>query len=351
MNAALPTTSITRTQRDGPRRPPSGEEMATYLVTGGAGFIGSNLVHELIRRGEHVRVLDNFSTGRRENLLSLDGKIEVIQGDLGEPAAVKKAVHGTDVILHHAALPSVARSIEDPIATHAANVTGTLKLLVGARAAKVKRVVFASSSSVYGDSLVLPKEEGMRPEPKSPYAASKLAGEGYCLAFWKAYGLETVCLRYFNVFGPRQDPSSPYAAVIPAFITTMLQGEPPTIFGDGLQSRDFTYIEDVIEATLLAARVPAVAGQALNIAGGRQHTLWDLVRILNAVLGTEILPRRARPRPGDVRHSQAEVTRARALLGFRPRIDFEEGLRRTVLWMRASTSGPHPLSQAGLLQP
>lgn len=320
--------------------------MATYLVTGGAGFIGSNLVHELIRRGEHVRVLDNFSTGRRENLLSLDGKIDVIEGDLGEPAAVKKAVHGTDVILHHAALPSVARSIEDPIATHAANVTGTLKLLVAARASKVKRVVFASSSSVYGDSPILPTEEGMRPEPKSPYAASKLAGEGYCLAFWKAYGLETVCLRYFHVFGPRQDPSSPYAAVIPAFITTMLQGEPPTIFGDGLQSRDFTYIEDVVEASLLAARVPALAGEVLNIACGRQHTLWHLVATLNAILGTDLSPRLAPRRPADVQHSQAEVEKARALLGFRPRIDFEEGLRRTVLWIRTSIPPPHPLSQA-----
>ncbi len=314
--------------------------MATYLVTGGAGFIGSNLVHELLRRGERVRVLDNFSTGRRENLRGLDGKIEIIEGDLGNPAAVKQAVHGTDLILHHAALPSVTRSMEDPTGTHAANATGTLNLLVAARASNVKRVVYASSSSVYGDSPVLPKEEGMRPEPKSPYAASKVAGEGYCLAFWKAYGLESVCLRYFNVFGPRQDPNSPYGAVIPNFITTMLQGEPPTIFGDGLQSRDFTYVEDVVEATLLAATVPAAAGQVLNIACGRQHTLWDLVRILNDVLGTETFPRLARPRSGDVRHSQAEVMKARALLGFRPRIDFEEGLRRTVLWIRASTSRP-----------
>lgn len=310
--------------------------MATYLVTGGAGFIGSNLVHELIRRGEQVRVMDNFSTGRRENLLGLEGQIELIEGDLRDPAALEKAVQGIDYILHQAALPSVARSIEDPLASHAANATGTLHLLMAAKTSNVKRVVYASSSSVYGDSPTLPKEEGMRPDPKSPYAASKLAGEGYCLAFWKAYSLETVCLRYFNVFGPRQDPNSPYAAVIPIFIKTMLQGEPPVIFGDGLQSRDFTYIDNVVEATLQAATAPDGAGEVLNIAYGQRHTLLELVETLNAILGTDLSPRFAPPRPGDVRHSQAKVAKAEALLGFRSKVGFEEGLRRTVEWFQSS---------------
>lgn len=307
-----------------------------YLVTGGAGFIGSHLVHALVERGEKVRVLDNFSTGRRENLEGLEGRIELIEGDLGDPAVLAKAVQGIDYIFHQAALPSVARSVEDPLASHAANATGTFNLLLAAKAAKVKRVVYASSSSVYGDSPVLPKEEGMRPEPKSPYAASKLAGEGYCLAFWKAYGLETVSLRYFNVFGPRQDPSSPYAAVIPRFISAMLEGRPPVIFGDGLQSRDFTFVENIIEANLLALTAEEAVGEVINVALGERYTLLTLVECLNRILGSRLAPRFEGPRPGDVRHSQASIEKAERLLGYRPKVGFEEGLRRMVEWFQSS---------------
>lgn len=306
-----------------------------YLVTGGAGFIGSHLVHALVERGEKVRVLDNFSTGRRENLEGLEGRIELIEGDLGDPAVLAKAVQGIDYIFHQAALPSVARSVEDPLASHAANATGTFNLLLAAKAAKVKRVVYASSSSVYGDSPVLPKEEGMRPEPKSPYAASKLAGEGYCLAFWKAYGLETVSLRYFNVFGPRQDPSSPYAAVIPRFISAMLEGRPPVIFGDGLQSRDFTFVENIIEANLLALTAEEAVGEVINVALGERYTLLTLVECLNRILGSRLAPRFEGPRPGDVRHSQASIEKAERLLGYRPKVGFEEGLRRMVEWFQS----------------
>ncbi len=308
--------------------------MTLYLVTGGAGFIGSNIVEELVQRGERVRILDNFSTGRRDNLAPFMERIELVEGDLLDLATVRQATEGVDYVLHQAALPSVQRSVEDPLTTHTNNTTGTLNLLLAARDAGVKRLVFASSSSVYGDTPTLPKEESMLPRPKSPYAASKLTGEHYCRVFTEVYGLETVCLRYFNVFGPRQDPTSQYAAVIPLFITAMLQGRSPTVYGDGLQSRDFTYVADVVQANLLAATAPGIAGQVFNIACGMSHTLLDLISLLNGILDTAITPVYAAPRPGDVRHSLADITAAQRAFGYRPLVSFEEGLRRTVLWYK-----------------
>jgi nucleoside-diphosphate-sugar epimerase len=310
--------------------------VAFYLVTGGAGFIGSHIVEELIRRGERVRVLDNFSTGRRENLAPVLEHVDVIEGDLCDLATVRRAVEGVDCVLHQAALASVQRSVDDPLAAHTANATGTLHLLMAARDAGVKRVVYASSSSVYGDSPVLPKQEDHLPRPKSPYAVSKLAGEYYCQTFAGLYELETVSLRYFNVFGPRQDPTSQYAAVIPLFITAMLRGAAPTVYGDGGQSRDFTYVSNVVRANLLAATAPGVAGRVFNVACGQRCTLLDLIAALDEALGTHVAPVHAAPRPGDVRHSLADVTAAQEALGYRTEVDLHEGLRRTVAWYRQS---------------
>ncbi len=307
-----------------------------FLVTGGAGFIGSNIVEELLRRGETVRVLDNFSTGKRENLVPFWERIELVEGDLRDLPTVRRAVEGVDYVLHQAALPSVPRSVDDPLENDAVNVTGTLNLLIAARDARVKRVVFASSCSVYGDDPTLPKRENMLPQPKSPYAVSKLAGEYYCRTFGEVYGLETVALRYFNVFGPRQDPASDYAAVIPLFITRLLRGQAPTVHGDGLQSRDFVHVANVVQANLLAAAAPGIAGRVFNIACGERYTLLDLIGILNEILGTRITPIHDGPRPGDVRHSQADITAAREALGYRVVVDFAEGLRRTVEWCRES---------------
>jgi UDP-glucose 4-epimerase len=312
--------------------------MASYLVTGGAGFIGSHIVKELARRGERVRVLDNFSTGRRENIAPFLKHIDLIEGDLRDLPSVRQAVGGTDYVLHQAALPSVPRSVADPLASNAANVTGTLNLLVAARDAGVRRVVYASSSSVYGDNPILPKQEDMLPVPKSPYAVSKLAGEHYCRAFTEVYGLETVSLRYFNVFGPRQDPASQYAAVIPLFITAMLQDEPPVIHGDGHQSRDFTYVSNVAHANLLAAAAPDIAGRVFNAACGQRYTLMDLIAILNDFLGVQIVPVHTDPRPGDVRHSLADITAAREALGYRAEVSFREGLQLTADWYREHLS-------------
>jgi UDP-glucose 4-epimerase len=309
--------------------------LTSYLVTGGAGFIGSNIVAELVRRGERVRVLDNFSTGRRENLAPFLQCIDLIQGDVCDLPTVRQAVEGMDYVLHQAALPSVQRSVDDPLATHAANTTGTLHLLIAARDAGVNRVVYASSSSVYGDSPTLPKREDMLPRPKSPYAVSKLTGAHYCQAFTEVFGLETVCLRYFNVFGPRQDPTSQYAAVVPLFITAMLQGEPPIVHGDGHQSRDFTFVSNVVRANLLAATTPNVAGRVFNIACGQRYTLLDLIAILNEILETHITPTHTVPRPGDVRHSLADIAAAQETLGYRVEVDLHEGLRQTVAWRRA----------------
>jgi UDP-glucose 4-epimerase len=308
--------------------------MTLYLVTGGAGFIGSHIVQELVRRGERLRVLDNFSTGRRENIAPFLEHIELVEGDLRDLPTVRRAVEGVDYVLHQAALASVPRSVADPLASNSANVTGTLHLLVAARDAEVKRVVYASSSSAYGDSPTLPKQEDMPTAPKSPYAVSKLAGEHYCRAFTEVYGLETVSLRYFNVFGPRQDPASQYAAVVPLFITAMLQGEPPTVHGDGLQSRDFTYVANVVHANLLATTAPGVAGRVFNIACGQRYTLLDLIAILDEIVDAHVTPVHTDPRSGDVRHSLADVTAAQEALGYRAEVDFGEGLRRTVGWYR-----------------
>jgi len=297
-----------------------------YLVTGGAGFIGSNLAEALVKSSHRVRVLDNFATGARANLTA--GAVELLEGDLRDAAIVERAVQGIEVVFHQAALPSVARSLEDPATTHAVNATGTLTLLLAARRAGVRRVVYASSSSVYGDSPTLPKREEMPTQPKSPYAVSKLAGEQYCQVFAAAFGLETVSLRYFNIFGPRQDPASPYAAVIPKFLAAMRRGERPVIFGDGKQSRDFTYVENAVRANLLAAEAPRASGEVINVACGGRVTLLELVEQLNHLLGTQLDPIFAPPRPGDVRHSHADLTRAAALLGYQPTVDLQEGLAR-----------------------
>lgn len=308
--------------------------MTLYLVTGGAGFIGSHLVRELVRRGQRVRVLDDFSTGRQENLRDIADRIEMVEGSLTYPGAVRRAVEGVTFILHQGARPSVPQSIQDPLGTHRANASGTLNLLVAARRAAVSRVVYASSSSVYGDTPALPKEERMPPEPASPYAISKLVGELYCQIFHKMHGLETVSLRYFNVFGPAQDPSSEYAAVIPKFITRMLAGRPPTIFGDGKQSRDFTYVQDVVEANLRAIGAPQAPGTVLNIACGERHSLLQLLTLLNNILGTDFEPIFAPERPGDVRHSRASTILAKGLLGFEAQVSFRGGLERVVDWFK-----------------
>jgi len=308
--------------------------MATYLVTGGAGFIGSNIVHQLVARGEAVRVLDNFSTGRRENLAGVADRIELIEGDLRDPDPCRRAVDGVDYVLHQGAIPSVQRSVDDPFTTNDANITGTLNLLIAARDAGVRRVVYASSSSVYGDSPTLPKHETMTPRPKSPYAVSKLTAEYYCQVFTEVYGLETVSLRYFNVFGPRQDPTSHYAAVIPIFITALLQGQPVTVHGDGLQSRDFTYVSNNVEANLLAATAPDVSGGIFNIACGKRYTLLELLDVLSNIIEVKVEKVHTESRPGDVRHSLASISQAEAQLGYQMSVDFEEGLRRTVAWYR-----------------
>jgi UDP-glucose 4-epimerase len=308
--------------------------MRTFLVTGGAGFIGSHIAEALVGRGDKVRVLDNLSTGFMSNLAPVRTEIEFVEGDLADRDVVAGAVEGVDCIFHQAALASVPRSIERPLDTHAACVTGTLTLLDAARRAGVRRLVYAGSSSAYGDQPVSSKRETDLPAPTSPYGAAKLAGENYCRAFTAAYGFETVAIRYFNVFGPRQDPNSPYSAVIPLFITAMLRDESPVIYGDGLQSRDFTYVDNVVHANLLAADAPDAAGHVLNAANGRSINLLELIDSLNELLGTDIKPVHAPPRPGDIRDSMADITRARKLLGYQPQVDFHEGLRRSIGYYR-----------------
>jgi len=310
-----------------------GSDGALYLVTGGAGFIGSNLVHRLVQLGARVRVLDNFSTGRRENLADLGSCVEIIEGDLRRPEDVCAVMVGVTHVSHQGALPSVARSVEDPVASVNTNVMGTVNVLTAAKDAGVRRLVYASSSSVYGDNAVLPKKEDMLPRPLSPYAAAKLAGEQLCRAFSVSFGLETVCLRYFNVFGPRQDPESEYAAVIPRFITAALSGEPVTIYGDGEQSRDFTYVENVVEANVLALSCASVGdAPTMNVACGDRcsvNALADLVEeVARRPLSREHLP----PRTGDVRHSQADTTLAEERLGYQPKVNLHTGLERTVEW-------------------
>jgi nucleoside-diphosphate-sugar epimerase len=317
--------------------------MALYLVTGGAGFIGSALVRRLLERGTQVRVVDNFSTGSRANLAEILGQIELLEGDLADPDVARRSAGGVDYILHQAALPSVPRSIEDPVGSNNANVTATLNLLVAARDAKVKRFVYASSSSVYGDTEVLPKVETMPENPISPYALTKLAGEKYSVIFHRIYGLPTVALRYFNVFGPRQDPNSPYSAVISRFISAVLSGQRPTVYGDGEQSRDFTFVENVVEANLLACLADNVSGKVFNVGSGERHSLNDVLRALSTIAGRELNPEYDAARPGDVRHSLADIDRARRLLGYEVRVRFEEGLRRTVQWFqeaRAANQSP-----------
>jgi nucleoside-diphosphate-sugar epimerase len=313
--------------------------MAHVLVTGGAGFIGSHLVEALLRRGERVRVFDNFSTGRHENVKHLHDDIELIEGDLRDFDAVRRAVAGVEVVFHQAALASVQRSVDDPMTTNAVNVTGTLHVLMAARDAGVRRVVFASSSSVYGDTPTLPKVETQAPQPLSPYAVSKLAGEQYCMAFSVVYGLPSIALRYFNVFGPRQDPHSEYAAVIPRFIDRMVRGLPPIIYGDGLQSRDFTYIENVVDANLAAADAPASCSTVFNVGAGERTSLLDLAAQINHVLGCRLTPEHHPPRAGDVRHSLASIEAIGQTLGYAPRITLAEGLARTIEWFRSRYQG------------
>ncbi len=308
--------------------------MATYLVTGGAGFIGSNVCRELLAQNHTVKVLDNFATGRRENLAEIAGDIELFEVDIRDAEGIQPAFKGVDYVLHQGALPSVPRSVKDPVATTEVNVNGTLNVLTAARDAGVKRVVMASSSSIYGSNPELPKHEGMRPMPISPYAASKLANEAYAAACTHVYGLETVCLRYFNVFGPRQDPKSQYAAVIPIFVTALLKGERPTIFGDGEQSRDFSYVANVIQANLKASTAEGGAGQAFNIACGNRISLNELVRELNEIIGTNIDPIHTDPRPGDVKHSLADISAARETFGYSPAVDVRQGLEKVVDWYR-----------------
>jgi UDP-glucose 4-epimerase len=301
------------------------------LVTGGAGFIGSNLVRALLERGDEVRVLDNFSTGYRGNLEELD--VELVEGDLRSYERVATAVTDVEVVFHQGALPSVPRSIQDPLTSSAVNVEGTLNVLLAGRDAGVRRVVFASSSSVYGNSPGMPRHESQRPAPLAPYAVSKLAAEQYCMVANRVFGLESVALRYFNVFGEHQDPLSGYAAVIPKFIRIMLDAERPTIFGDGETSRDFTHVENVVDANLKAADAPAAAGRVMNVAIGASHTLNDLVRALQRLLDSEIEADYAPPRPGDVAESLADVSLARQLIGYEPSVAFEEGLERTIAWI------------------
>jgi UDP-N-acetylglucosamine/UDP-N-acetyl-alpha-D-glucosaminouronate 4-epimerase len=301
------------------------------LVTGGAGFIGSNLARALLQRGDEVRVLDNFSTGYRRNLESLD--VELVEGDLRSYERVATAVNGVEVVFHQGALPSVPRSIQDPLTSTAVNVEGTLNVLLAARDAGVRRIVFASSSSVYGNAPGMPRRESQPVAPLAPYAVSKLAAEQYCMVANRVFGVETVALRYFNVFGEYQDPRSGYAAVIPKFIRLMLDGERPTIFGDGETSRDFTHVENVVEANLAAAVEPAAAGRVMNVAIGRSHTLNDLVRTLRELLDSEIQPDYGPPRSGDVRESLADVSLARELIGYEPSVELEDGLERTIAWI------------------
>jgi nucleoside-diphosphate-sugar epimerase len=307
-----------------------------YLVTGGAGFIGSHLAEELVRRGHPVRVADNFSTGKRGNLAHIPG-VEILEGDLADPAVAARAVKGCDVVLHQAAIPSVPRSVKDPVTSNRANIDATLNVLVAARDAGVRRLVFAGSSSVYGDTPTLPKREDMPPHPLSPYALQKLVGEEYGRLFTRLYGFETVTIRYFNVFGPRQDPGSPYSGVISLFAKALLAGERPTVHGDGGQTRDFTYVANVVDGVLRAAVAPAASGRVINVATGGRVSLLQLFAALKALTGAHVEPVFGPPREGDVRDSQADISLAKELLGYAPIVGFEEGLKRTVAWFRGAS--------------
>jgi nucleoside-diphosphate-sugar epimerase len=321
-----------------------------YLVTGGAGFIGSHLVEELLRRGESVRVLDDLSSGKRVNLeaavaaaraAGATGTPEFIEGDVAQPGVARAAAAGIDYVLHQAAMPSVPRSVADPLSTNRANVDGTLEMLVAARDAGVKRLVFAGSSSIYGDAEALPKREDMPYKPLSPYALQKQVGEQYLQLFTALYGFDTVTIRYFNVFGPRQDPGSPYSGVISLFVKAALENTPPTVYGDGGQTRDFTYVANVVDGVLRAAVTPGIAGQIINVATNGRVSLNELFAEVQKNVGTRLTPVHAAPRAGDIRDSQADIAKAQALLGYRPTVSFEEGLQRTVAWARESAA-PQP---------
>lgn len=308
--------------------------MDRFLVTGGAGFIGSNIARRLVREGCFVRVLDNLLTGKKENLADIIDHIEFVEADMGDPQVARRCMEGIDVVLHQGALPSVPRSVDDPALTHRHCVDATFTLLMAARDMKVKRFVYAASSSAYGDSVTLPKIETMTPNPLSPYAAAKLFGEYYCSVFAKVWGLETIALRYFNVFGPYQDPTSQYAAAIPAFVTHILKGQSPVVYGDGEQSRDFTYIDNVIHANLLAARAPRTAGQAVNIACGERITINEIINLINELTGRQVKPTYAPTRAGDVKHSLASIDKAREIIGYQPIISFRDGLEKAIQWYK-----------------
>lgn len=304
--------------------------MEKYLVTGGAGFIGSNIAEELVKRGVEVRVIDNFLTGKRENITSFLDKIEFIEGDIRDFKTCRRALEGVDFVLHQAALPSVPLSIKDPLLISEINIMGTLNLLLASREANIKKFVFASSSSVYGNDPRLPKNENMEAVPISPYAITKLVGEMYCRIFSQIYGLSTICLRYFNIFGPRQDPFSQYAAVIPNFIDKMLKGEKPIIFGDGEQSRDFTFVSNVVEANILAAKAEDVTEVVINVACKERTTVNFLVEKINEIIRKNIKPLYEKPRPGDVKHSYADISKAKKMLKYSPGVTFREGLEKTI---------------------
>ncbi|HMG35236.1 MAG TPA: SDR family oxidoreductase [Blastocatellia bacterium] len=307
----------------------------SYLVTGGAGFIGSHIAERLVRDGHRVRVIDNLVSGKEANLEPIRNDVEFIKADIRDRAAVSRVMQGVEIVFHEAALGSVPRSVADPLTTHEVNITGTLNVLMAARDASVRRVVYASSSSVYGETLELPKRESMSPDPVSPYALSKLAAEHYISVFKRVYGFEGVALRYFNIFGPRQDPESQYAAVIPRFVTALLQGERPTVYGDGHQSRDFTYVENVVQANLLASEAGDVSGRAFNVACGGRYSLLELLERLRDIIGADVDPIHEAARAGDVRDSQASIEAAQRGFGYSVQVPFEEGLRRTVEWYKA----------------
>ena len=309
--------------------------MAHYLVTGGAGFIGSHLAEALVRRGETVRVVDSLVTGKRQNLAHLPA-VEFLHGDLADADVARDAVRGIDYVLHQAAIPSVPRSVEDPVTSNRAIIVASLNLLVAARDAKVKRVVYAGSSSAYGNTPTLPKVETMAAAPLSPYALQKLVAEQYCQMFTRLYGLETVTIRYFNVFGPRQDPSSPYSGVISLFISALCDGRQPTIYGDGEHTRDFTYVANVVDGVLRACTADGASGEVINVATGGRISLNTLFKAIRQLVGVRVEPIYADPRPGDVKDSQADISKARRILGYAPTISFEEGLARTVAWHRTS---------------
>lgn len=308
--------------------------MERFLVTGGAGFIGSNICRRLVREGAFVRVVDNLLTGKKSNLANVIDSVEFIEADMGDPEIARMCMKEIDIVLHEGALPSVPLSVEDPAATHQHCVDATFALLLAARDAKIKRFVYSASSSAYGDSPTLPKIETMTPNPCSPYAAAKLFGEYYCSVFSKVFGLETISLRYFNVFGPYQNPKSQYAAAIPAFVTSILNDRPPTIYGDGEQSRDFTYIDNVVHANLLAARAPKTSGESINVACGQRVTLNEVVQLINQRLGKNVKPIYTDTRAGDVKHSLASIEKAKALIGYEPVTSFSDGLTQAISWYR-----------------